>query len=216
MGMYRLRRKVYTESWLLEKNSLQYQGIKPASLACQSNALPTELHPHPNLHSFISFAWSVTVTATVYSIEDIQKLHAYCVWWLLPKAQLVVFTCRRWTPLCLHRWDPVCWVVLAWLLTSVRWPLRQHRISTWPLMLSLLPVLPLPVLVAPDRPGQWKLWLDRNVCSVHLFASLWCSRLRWGSFVCGGFFLCVFFCVFLYTWLKVAAAWPGCKKKKKT
>ena len=32
-----------TESWLWEKNSLLHRGIKSASVACQSDALPTEL-----------------------------------------------------------------------------------------------------------------------------------------------------------------------------
>ena len=39
-------KRVCTESWLWEKNPLQHWGIEPASAACQSNALPTVLHPH--------------------------------------------------------------------------------------------------------------------------------------------------------------------------
>ena len=38
-------KRVCTESWLWEKNPLLHQGIEPASAACQSDALPTELHP---------------------------------------------------------------------------------------------------------------------------------------------------------------------------
>ena len=32
-----------------EKNPLPHQAIEPASAACQSNTLPTELHPQPLL-----------------------------------------------------------------------------------------------------------------------------------------------------------------------
>ena len=45
-GVYRQRKRVCTESWPWEKNSLPHWGIKPASAVCWSNALPTELHPH--------------------------------------------------------------------------------------------------------------------------------------------------------------------------
>ena len=30
-----------------QKNPLPHQGTEPASTACRSDALPTELHPHP-------------------------------------------------------------------------------------------------------------------------------------------------------------------------
>ena len=40
------RKRVCTESWLLEKNPLPHKGIEPASAACRSDALPTELHSH--------------------------------------------------------------------------------------------------------------------------------------------------------------------------
>ena len=33
-----------------EKNPLLHQGIEPVSAVCKSDALPTELHPHP-IHS---------------------------------------------------------------------------------------------------------------------------------------------------------------------
>ena len=39
---------VCTESWLREKNPSPHHGIEPVSTACRSDALPTELHPHPN------------------------------------------------------------------------------------------------------------------------------------------------------------------------
>ena len=32
-----------------EKNRLPHRGTEPASTACRSDALPTELHPHPSL-----------------------------------------------------------------------------------------------------------------------------------------------------------------------
>ena len=43
-------KRVCTKSWLWEKNPLLHQGTEPASVACQSNALPTELYPHPELY----------------------------------------------------------------------------------------------------------------------------------------------------------------------
>ena len=46
-GVYGHRKRVCAESRLWEKNLLPYRGIEPASAACRSNALPTELHPHP-------------------------------------------------------------------------------------------------------------------------------------------------------------------------
>ena len=45
-GLYRHRKRVFTGSWLWEKNSLPHRGLEPASvlrLAFQSDALPTEL-----------------------------------------------------------------------------------------------------------------------------------------------------------------------------
>ena len=46
IGVCRHCKRVYAESWLWERNPLLHQGIKPASVACQSDALPTEPHPH--------------------------------------------------------------------------------------------------------------------------------------------------------------------------
>ena len=40
-------KRVCTESWLWVKNPLPHWGTEPGSVACQSDALPTELHPHP-------------------------------------------------------------------------------------------------------------------------------------------------------------------------
>ena len=45
--VYAQHKRVSTESCLWEKNPLQHWGIEPASAACRSDALPTELHPHP-------------------------------------------------------------------------------------------------------------------------------------------------------------------------
>ena len=42
-----VRESECTESGLWKKNPLPQQGLKPASVVCQSNALPSELHPHP-------------------------------------------------------------------------------------------------------------------------------------------------------------------------
>ena len=44
-GECRHCKRVCTESCLWEKNPLLHWGIEPASAACRSNALPTELHP---------------------------------------------------------------------------------------------------------------------------------------------------------------------------
>ena len=61
-------KRVCTESWLWEKNLfLHDKKIKPAIVACQSDALPTEVHPHrrnssnstkwtDSVNSFISFS----------------------------------------------------------------------------------------------------------------------------------------------------------------
>ena len=46
-GVYGHRKRVCTEGWLWEKNPLPHRGIEPVSAACRSDALPTELHPHP-------------------------------------------------------------------------------------------------------------------------------------------------------------------------
>ena len=53
-GVYWHPKRVSTESWLWEKNPLPHQGIKPALAACQSDALPTELHPRPDFPCRIS------------------------------------------------------------------------------------------------------------------------------------------------------------------
>ena len=54
VGWYRHRKRVCTESWLWEKNPLPDRGIEPASAACRSDALPTELHPHHLFFFFLS------------------------------------------------------------------------------------------------------------------------------------------------------------------
>ena len=50
--------RVCAESWHWEKNSLLQRGIKPASVACRSDTLPTELHPHPLIMLSLA-AWSL-------------------------------------------------------------------------------------------------------------------------------------------------------------
>ena len=52
------RKRVFTESWLWEKNPLPHRGIDSASAACRSDALPTELHPHPTRNGTENYAWS--------------------------------------------------------------------------------------------------------------------------------------------------------------
>ena len=47
MGVYRHHERVCTESWPWEKSPLPHWGINPAAVMCLSDALPTELHPHP-------------------------------------------------------------------------------------------------------------------------------------------------------------------------
>ena len=51
-GFTDTRKRVCTESGLWEKNPLLHRGFEPASAACQSDALPTELHP------YVVQAWS--------------------------------------------------------------------------------------------------------------------------------------------------------------
>ena len=46
-GLYGHRKTVCTESG--KKNPLPHEGIEPVSAACRSDALPTELHPQPDL-----------------------------------------------------------------------------------------------------------------------------------------------------------------------
>ena len=69
-GAVRTCKRVCPESWLRKKNPLPHWGIKPASAVCQSDALPTDLHPymrdvlgtHPCFHikftSIFSVCWS--------------------------------------------------------------------------------------------------------------------------------------------------------------
>ena len=42
-----IRKRVCSESRLWEKNPLPHRGTESALAACRSDALPTELHPHP-------------------------------------------------------------------------------------------------------------------------------------------------------------------------
>ena len=44
-SMDSVKESVLTADW--EKNPLPHQGIEPALAACQPDAVPTELHPHP-------------------------------------------------------------------------------------------------------------------------------------------------------------------------
>ena len=49
-GIYAHRQRICNKIWLWEKkNPLPYWGIEPALAVCPSDALPTELHPHPAL-----------------------------------------------------------------------------------------------------------------------------------------------------------------------
>ena len=50
-------KEVCSESWLWEKNPLPHRGIEPAPAACRSDALPTELHPHPLSACFHAFSY---------------------------------------------------------------------------------------------------------------------------------------------------------------
>ena len=47
------------EHGLLEKNPLLHRGMEPVLAACRSNALPTELQPHPKMNTFfiVKFPW---------------------------------------------------------------------------------------------------------------------------------------------------------------
>ena len=45
------------ESALKEKNPLPHRGIEPVLAACQTDALPTELHPHPDVSDFDTLSW---------------------------------------------------------------------------------------------------------------------------------------------------------------
>ena len=67
-GVYGHRKTICTESWQREKkqNLLTHRGIEPASAACRSDALPTELHPHPGCSS-------ITVVFTKHAIVQFSK-----------------------------------------------------------------------------------------------------------------------------------------------
>ena len=58
----RLHMGVYRESALKmedsgRKNPLPHREIESASAACRSDALPTELHPHPINHNYDQLSW---------------------------------------------------------------------------------------------------------------------------------------------------------------
>ena len=74
--MHGHRKRVCTESWLWEKNPMPHLGVEPASAACRSDAVPTELHPHPTMiERYLVFTvlsvWRVVAEWTWYkSIEN--------------------------------------------------------------------------------------------------------------------------------------------------
>ena len=67
-----------TQSWLWEKNPLLHQGIEPASVACWSDTLPTELHPSPScylynvcfLFLFFQFHWQEVRDRQLHNTDD--------------------------------------------------------------------------------------------------------------------------------------------------
>ena len=63
-------KRVRTESWLWEKNPLLHQGIEPASMPWWSDAVPTELHPHPILLP--------SEAATIITLIVLQPLCCVC------------------------------------------------------------------------------------------------------------------------------------------
>ena len=94
-GVYRQCKRVCTESWLWEKNPLPHQVIKPASMTCRSDALPTELHPM----IIITFCWFTnsacstvhksinypnTETAVVLNFLNVDMMHHHEYICLLP------------------------------------------------------------------------------------------------------------------------------------
>ena len=66
--VYGHSKRVCTESWLWQKNPLLHWGIKPASVMCWSDSIPTELHPHPKkiLSSFLSFCLFLLFCFSLY------------------------------------------------------------------------------------------------------------------------------------------------------
>ena len=64
MEVYRHLQRVCTESCLWAKDPLPHRGIKPASAACQSDALPTELNPHINICTNITDVTSKSSSPT--------------------------------------------------------------------------------------------------------------------------------------------------------
>ena len=69
MGVYGHRKRFCAESWQWEKNPLLHQGIKPASVAWRSDALPTELRPIP-IACLFPF-WNVMLKLYVFALNQI-------------------------------------------------------------------------------------------------------------------------------------------------
>ena len=94
-GVYRHRNRVCTESWLWEKNLLLHRGMEPVSAACRSDALPTELQPHPQpqhlcVHKFVHLSYVskflCDIEPGVYfmeiglSVPRRSKVSSICLW----------------------------------------------------------------------------------------------------------------------------------------
>ena len=73
-GVYGHRKRVCTESWLWKKNPLQHREIKPVSVACWSNALLTELHPHPSHYPVL--LTSITCKAAAHITHSSMTKHS--------------------------------------------------------------------------------------------------------------------------------------------
>ena len=101
-GAYGHRKRVCTERWLWEKNPLQHRGIEPASAACRSDALLTELHSHLSLKPKKCSKFSTSPDAYTtnsmlsFSLEHNQKLHkSCCAWHFLIKKKVYLATTQH-------------------------------------------------------------------------------------------------------------------------
>ena len=76
--------RVFTGSWLLEKNPLLHQGLEPTSVLClafQSDSLPTGRScPTPleaRVPSWEWHSWSITITVTIMRVKVFMQDHCH-------------------------------------------------------------------------------------------------------------------------------------------
>ena len=102
-GVYRHRKRVCTERWFRDKNPLPHRGIKPASAAGRSDALPTELHPHSKALSLVGrhvtsikkkkqqqYYWSEKLRSLILCLGHTSQWHHAVAWARRVKREVAV------------------------------------------------------------------------------------------------------------------------------